>query len=108
GRIPTNSLNDTIPFLDAALTGILYILRVLAPLHIMNMSQQFVNSTTGFSRLCSIAEALKVLQLQAYVYNAIGSLSSRDKAASAYLNLLNRLEYNESRHPDHDSYYYGT
>ncbi|CAG8551168.1 3404_t:CDS:10 [Paraglomus occultum] len=82
GRTPTNSLNDTIPFLDAALTG--------------------------FSRLFSIAEALKVLQLQAYVYNAIGSLSSRNEAASAYLNLLNRLEYNESRHPDHDSYYYGT
>ncbi|CAG8535331.1 8165_t:CDS:10 [Paraglomus brasilianum] len=81
GRIPTNSLNDTVPFLEAALTG--------------------------FSRLCSITEALKVLQLQAYVYNVMESFSLRDKAASAYLNLLNDLEFNESRHPDHDSYYYG-
>ena len=73
----------------------------------MNTSQRYINSITGFSRLCSITEALKVLQLQAYVYNAMGSLSSRDKAASAYLNLLNGLEYNENKHPDHDSYYYG-
>ena len=73
----------------------------------MNTSQRYINSTTGFSRLCSITEALKVLQLQAYVYNVMESFSLRDKAASAYLNLLNDLEFNESRHPDHDSYYYG-